>query len=71
MRRPVPYNPNEPYRLRTAIERAELKKKNAEEQLQRLHLRRDINDVNEKLGILETCRMMYPASSPLRAPEEP
>jgi len=71
MRRLTPYNPNEPYRLRTAIARAELKKQNAEAQLQRLRLRRDINDVNEKLGILEACRMLYPASSPLRAPVEP
>ena len=62
MRRRIPYNPNEPYRLNRAIE-------NVERRLQRLHIRREISAVDEKLKILENNRGLY-QDVPPKAPEE-
>ena len=62
MREPVPYNPDEPYRLSIAIERAERR-------LKILHVRREISAVDEKLKILETNRGLY-QDVPPKAPEE-
>jgi hypothetical protein len=64
MNSPTYYGPSNPRHISHVIERMEFK-------LQRLRIEREINDVDEKLKILESCRRMYPPNSPPKARQEP